>query len=353
MHLGACLMMVCATLRAAAPTTEEIEKFAKTRPELDQITWKDPARGAPLAVRILGASGDSITVEKTLATGLTLRTIPLSDLAGISFKLTTAELLLHREAKISSIPSLRVLWSSRRATLRLTGSNAAVTGLVLARSLRLSGEPEALDEAGKILVQIRNQDPSKINVEHATAEDLTLRFILSQKSGNLTESDRLAWEITEGPENVDGMLLATAFLGERHFSDLKSTEREHPRWMDEDDILPLRQRLYHLTLDFFLYPSLFHGTSQAEASLGLQRAAQVHQYTGANALMKSTLDDLAALYPESTATHETAAQLARLTDREATGKLNEPEPAAKAEIPTNTTPTAPPPPPRRYNIFGE
>lgn len=336
-----CAALTCHALTAAPATPEQIQRFTQSRPELDEITWKDPARGAPVAVRIIQSNNQTVTIEKTLATGLTVRNIPLSDLSGISFKFTPAEASLHRKPKITSIPALRLLWQLRQSTLRLTGSNAGESGLLLAQSLRLGAEDTTLREALKIVAQIRSHETSKPRLERVLAEQLTLEFLLSQKSSNVTESDRLAWEITAGPENPEGMLLATAFLGERHFADLKATEEEHPRWMDDEEIRPLRQRLYQLTLDFFLYPSLFLGTREDEAAHGLKRAADVYQFTGSTELMQATLADLAALYPESPAAQE--------ADAKPVQSESQPPP----ETPVETPPTTPPPPPERYNIFDE
>jgi len=341
-----CAAITCHALSATPATPEEIQKFAQSRPELDVITWKDPARGEPITVRTIQADQQSVTVEKSLATGLTVRKVPLSDLSGITFKFTPAEASLHRKPQMASIPALRLLWQTRQSTLRLNGSNAGESGLLLAQSLRLSGEDEALQEALKILALIRSQETSEPRIERAQAEQLTIEFLVSQKNATVAETDRLAWEITAGPENPDGMLLATAFLGERHFADLKATEEEHPRWMDDDEVRPVRQRLYHLTLDFFLYPSLFLGTREAEAAQGLKRAAEVHQFAGSTEMMQATLTDLAALYPESQPAKDVAALLAQPT----------PPPVVETAPPTDpvkTTPTTPPPPPERYNIFDE
>ncbi len=341
-----CAAITCHAISAKPATPEEVQKFAQSRPELDEITWKDTSRGGPLAVRIIQSDAQAVTVEKTLATGLTSRKVPLSDLSGISFKFTPVEALLHRKPQIESIPALRLLWQTRQSTIRLTGSNAGESGLLLAQSLRLSGEEDALQEALKVLALIRSQEQSELRIERAQAEQLTIEFLVSQKQATVVESDRLAWEITAGPENPEGMLLATAFLGERHFADLKATETEHPRWMDDDEVRPVRQRLYHLTLDFFLYPSLFHGTREAEAAQGLKRAADVYQFTGSPEMMQATLTDLAALYPESQAAKDAAALLAQTTTPPVV------ETASPAD-PLETTPTTPPPPPERYNIFDE
>jgi hypothetical protein len=345
-----------ALITMAAPTQEQMRALVGNRPELDEIRWKDPARGAPLKVRIIQSTAQAITVEKTLPAGLVVRVIPLGDLGGVSFTFTSRESELHRQPSAAAAAPLRVYWETRQATLRLPGSNAGETGLALARSLRLAGDSAALDEAGKILDQIRSQDPGTNRVDRAKAEQTTLDFIRSVQRGKPAETDTLAWAITEEPDNADAMLLATAFLAERHFAELRATDEAHPRWVDDDEVRPLRERLYHLSLDFSLYPSLFLGTRVEEASAGLKVAAAVHQFTGANLLAKNTLEDLAVLYPDSEAAKETAPLLASLKALDAAGKLS-PDPVGTDEEVSDEsaeiTPTGPPPPPKHYNIFGD
>lgn len=355
--LSACFTFAGSSL-SAAPTPEQIQAFVKARPELDEIRWKDAARGAPLKVRITQATGQSLTVEKTLATGMTTRSIPFSDLAGVSFFFTPRDVALHREAAVASIPPLRVYWETRSATMRLPGSSAADTGLILAKSLRLAGDAASLSEATKILDQIRGQDSMRHRVDLASSEQMTIDFILSQQRGKLEETDKLAWEITEQATHNDATLLATAFLADRHFAQLKSIEEANPRWVEDDEVRPLRERLYHLSLDFALYPSLFMGTRKTEASSGLKRVAEIYEFTGSKALAMKALDDLAALYPDTPAALETAPLLARYKALEASGKLavKTSEESSEEETESTTGEVAdpgPPPPPKRYNIFGD
>jgi len=352
------LIILAASHLAAAPTPEQVQSFVKNRPELDEISWKDFSRGAPLKVRIVQAAGQTLTVEKALPAGLTTRSIPFSDLADVSFTFTPRELALHQKPAIASIPPLRVYWETRSATLRFAGSNAADTGLVLAKSLRLAGDAASLAEAGKILDQIRGQDPMKYRVELASSEQTATDFILSQQRGKIEATDKLAWEITEQALHNDATLLATAFLADRHFDQLKVTEEANPRWIEDDEVRPIRERLYNLSLDFALYPSLFMGTRQAEASEGLRRVAEVYEFTGANLLAKNTLEDLAALYPGTPAATETAPLLARYKTLEASGKLAAKSSGETSKEETGTpseeaTDPGPPPPPKRYNIFGD
>jgi hypothetical protein len=343
---------------SASPTPEQIQAFVRSRPELDEIRWKDASRGAPLKVRIVQATAQAITVEKTLPAGMATRAIPFSDLAGISFSFTPGELALHRQPALASIPPLRVYWETRSATLKLAGSSVGDTGLVLAKSLRLAGDAASLAEAAGILDQIRSQDPMKRRVELAGSEQMTIDFILSKQRGKIEETDKLAWEITEQATHNDAALLATAFLADRHFDQLKATEEANPRWMEDDEVRPLRERLYNLSLDFALYPSLFMGTRRNEASAGLRRVAQVYEFTGAKALELKALEDLAALYPDTPAAVESAPLLARYKTLQAAGKLaaGSSEEASGEEAGTASDEAAdpgPPPPPKRYNIFGD
>lgn len=340
------------------PTAEQMQAILKGRAEMDEIRWKDPARGAPLKVRITSSNAQSIVVEKTLPAGLTVRTIPLAELAGIGFTFTPREAALHQRAAVASIPALKILWENRQATMRLPGSNVAETGIVLAKSLRLSGDAAALDEAEKILDQVRGTDLLEARKEAARAERATLDFVRLLKHGKLAETDAAAWKITGEPDNPDAMLLATAFLADRHFNELKSIEDRHPRWMEDEEVRPLRERLYHLALDFSLYPSLFIGTRQAEAAAGLQKVAEIHRFTHEKLLEKAALEDLAALYPDSDPAKETAPLLEQLKKAEAAGALDKLTAETKpeddeAETEDSPTPAAAPPPPKRYNLFGD
>jgi hypothetical protein len=345
----------------AAPTADQMRALVRSRPELDEIRWRDPAR-APLKVRILQADPRALTVEKTLPAGLTVRTVPFSELSGVSFTFTKLEQSLHDPPAAASVPPLRVYWELRKASLSLPGSNAAETGLALARSLRLAADPSGLDEASAILEQIRNQELLPHRVDLAKAEQTSIDFIHSSLRDKPEETEKLAWEITENPQNVDAMLLATAFLAQRHFNELKTLESLHPRWIEDDDVRPVRERVYHLSLDFALYPSLFAGNRVAEASSGLKLASEIYQFTGLQVLCKNTLEDLAALYPDSPAAAETASELARLRQLDAAGELS-PIFKKKSEDETSDGPSpeeagevkliGPPPPPKRYNIFGD
>ena len=364
MLLGAVLVLPGAAqdVTAPAPTAEQMRAFLTKRPEQDMIHWQDPARGDSLAVRILKVTDTEVSVQKTLQTGLITRAVPRDELSGVSFARTPLEQQLNHNPSADAVDALRVLWDARSATLGMETSNVADVGIALAKSLRMTGETPVFDEAMELLQRVLESDSTGQRKTTVEMELQTLGLVRALIAGPPEETDRVAWEITETDGNSEAMLLATAWLADRHFEDLKQLEDEHPRWDIDDEVRPLRSRLYHLSLDFAIYPSLFHGTHVEEASTGLRKVWNVHQYTQSPELALQTLEDLAALYPESQAAKDTADELARMQARHAAGKLleeaaaekpaDDPEEAAAVDEGQPGLP-ATPPKPKRYNLFDD
>jgi hypothetical protein len=343
------------------PTAEQMRIFLAKRPETDEIRWKDPARGV-LQVRVLEVGDKGVSLQKTLPSGLVARIVPLADLAGVSFALTPVEQRLMRHPVAAAAPALRVLWKARLGTLGMESSNVADVGIALAKALRMSREAGALEEAASVLDLMLGKEPSDHRKAVVSVELQTLEMARALVAGPPEETDKVAWKMTEVDDNPEAMLMATAWLADRHFADLKRLEEEHPRWDEDDEVRPVRLRLYNLSLDFALYPSLFHGAYSDEASTGLKKAWEVHQFTQSPQLALQVLEDLAALYPESQAARDTAAELARIRAREAAGKLAEEEMPEEGEASQETETGEEeeqqglpkiPPPPKRYNLFDD
>jgi hypothetical protein len=342
------------------PNSEQMRVYLTKRPEKDEIRWKDPARGI-LQVRIMGVSEKGVDVQKNLPSGLISRIVPLTDLAGVAFSHTPLEQRLVRSPAASAVPALQVLWKARAATLGMEGSNVADIGIALAKALRISHDAAAIEEAAAILDLILGKETADHRKSAVHMELQTLEMARALVVGPPEETDRVAWKITELDGNSEAMLMATAWLADRHFSDLKTLENDHPRWLEDDEVRPLRIRLYNLALDFALYPSLFHGSHVNEASSGLKKAWEVHHFTGSPQLALYVLEDLAALYPDSQAAKDTAEELARIKAREAAGKLEHEEVPEEGEASTETEAgddeqaelPKTPPPPKRYNLFDD
>lgn len=332
--------------------------FLRQRPELDMVHWKDPARGNSLEVRVLEFTDSGVRVQKTLAAGLTNRVLPLSEISDISFARTSIEHRLIHQPTRESADALRVLWEQRIPTLSMDGSHAPEVGLALAKALRMGGQAGDFAEAETLLDTLAGSNLNDARKTAVANERQTLKLAQSIQAGEPGTTDAAAWETIEADPGADAMLMATAWLADRHFEDLKALEKEHPRWDLDDEVRPTRSRLYHLALDFALYPSLFHGTRHEESAAGLAKAAQVHLHTNAPELALQSLEDLAALYPESQAAIDAAGELTRLRTRiESQEPPNPPEPETteetNADVPETQHPTPPatPPQPKRYSIF--
>ena len=81
------------------------------------------------------------------------------------------------------------------------------------------------------------------------------------------------------------------------FESLKQLQTENPKWEEDDTVRPDRNRLYHRTVDQFLWPYLFHGTREESAARGLIAAAEVYQLGGDDAAARACLEDVIQLYP--------------------------------------------------------
>ena len=337
------------------PTADAMRGQLAKRPERDGIHWKDPARGKAVQVRIVEMDDKAVRVQKTLPTGIVDRRIPWADLSGVTFALTPLERRLLDETSAEAVPALRVLWDARKAALRIEGSGVGEIGLALAMALRMSREPQALDEAQALLNHLSATEVTEHKKQAVKDQLRLLEMTRALVLGPPEETDRVAWMVTGEGGNAEVMLLATAWLADRHFADLKRLEEEHPRWEEDEEVRPLRMRLYHLSLDFALYPGLFHGSQREASAHGLKKAWEVHRHTGNNVLALQTLEDLAALYPDTQAAKETANELvgARARVASATEQKSSQEPAESAETSDEQVLPKIPPPPKRYNLFDD
>ncbi|MEQ1840285.1 MAG: hypothetical protein ABL994_07750 [Verrucomicrobiales bacterium] len=275
------------------------------------------------------------------------RVLPYDQIGGVKFGMSMGERQIIAEARPASIPDLRVFWAARRLTLKLPGSNVGDFGLALARALR---ETKVYDEALSIASEIAEQDNEESRRARARKESDTLAFIQVMQTEKAEEVQKRAWALIEAADesNPDLMLLITGYLMTQEFETLKAIELENPRWIEDDEVRPERDRRYHRALDLALYPSLFHPLRATEAAEGLWQAAQVYRHTQDVERETGALKDLVALYVDSPRSEEARQRLVPLLASLETGAAEaKPEEKPKEDKP----PPGPPPPPKRYNLF--
>lgn len=329
---------------ALAQTADEATRALIQRSELDEIRWSDPNKGPAFRAGIVRALPGGLEMRR----GAVKRVLPYDQIGSIKFGLTMGERQLIAEAKAETIPALRVFWEARHPTIKLAGSNAGDFGLALARALR---ETKAYAKAQAIAKEIAYGDHDPARRARALAETETLAFIQVMATAKPKEVEKRAWAITEMAEetNADLMLLVTGFLMKKEFTALKQVEADNPRWMEDDEVKPIRERHYHRALDLALYPSLFHPRRRAESADGLWQAAQIYLHTHDSARVVAVLEDLLNLYADS---HHTAKAKELLIPLKASLESDKPLAKAKpANEPKDSEPMGPPPPPKRYHLF--
>ena len=298
--MNSLLLCVLLVATASGPTAEQAAQALAQRGDLDEIRWLDPARGAAFRAGIVCARPEGLEVQR----GAAKRILAYDQVGGVKFGLTMGERQLIAEAKPESIPALRVFWEARRLTLKIPGSNVGDFGLALARAMR---QREAYPEALAIVREIATSDHDPVRKARAKQESDTLDFIEFLRTGSPGEAEKRAWSLIEAADesNPDLMLLLTGYLMHKEFEALQAIEEDNPKWMEDEEVRPNRDRHYHRSLDLALYPSLFHPLRTTEAAEGLWQAAQVYHHAREPEREAAALEDLLALYVGS-ARHEEA-----------------------------------------------
>lgn len=350
------LALLAALQSVRAQTAEQAEAALQRRAELDEVRWADPARGPAIKTAILRATDAGLEVRKTTGATVLTRVLPYEGIGGVKFSLSRGERQLIADARPESVPALRVFWEARRRTLKLQGSNAGELGLALARALRTSTAVGAEAEALAIAKEIAAEEADPLRRARGAAEAQTASLQQALRQATPEEAEKQAREVVEKSDdgNADLMLLATGFLMKREFEALKQVEAENPRWVEDEEIKPERERHYHLALDFALYPSVFQPLRATESAEGLWQACLVYQYTRDQPRLENALEDLLALYPGSPRQSEAQALLASLKAAAPKAAASTaPAPEKPAGQPEPAPPPPPPPAPKKYNLFDD
>lgn len=279
---------LAACLAAAAPLAAQ-----------DVLHLKD---GTTVRCRIVAITDNILTYETSLDLGGGRRasarpTIPTPTVAYIEFAPLPGEAELMASPATADPGALGRLWDEASKHLHRPRSDAGRLGLAYAE--RLLSLPEAFrrEFALAIYDRLLERDWNPANRQAARKGRLRALIRLGQLDRAADEARRLAAE-TDDPEML---IEARHALAEADFAALKALEADHPRWQEDDEVRPERERLYHAAVDGFLWPFLFHGTLEPLAARGLAAAAEVHRFAGNPEEAAACLGDLAALYPGSPA----------------------------------------------------
>jgi len=115
-------------------------------------------------------------------------------------------------------------------------------------------------------------------------------------TGRAGEAVREAEEIASATEDPAVLIEAKHILAEAAGASLKKLLEDNPRWEEDLNVIPERNRLYHEAVDLFLYPALFEGSQADAAARGLWGAVGIYQLAGESANALECARDITILY---------------------------------------------------------
>jgi hypothetical protein len=263
----------------------------------DVLTLKN---GRTADCRILSLAPDTV---KILWQEKEERNIPMADIAHIDFApLAGEEAALAKAAGEGISEPLMEYWVKKIPRLAVPRSNAGEIGLVYAELLSRRGTPDRLSRALTVYQQIEASDWSTERRGRARAG--RLRLMLRQ--GRADEVKPEALKLLTDSDDARVLIEVQHVLAEAAAVKLRALLKDHPRWEQEDDIRPQRDRLFHEALDAWLFPHVFHGAEEDLAARGLWAAAQFYKENGQPEPARAAAADLVQLYP--TAAEKPAAE---------------------------------------------
>lgn len=240
-----------------------------------------------------------------VAGGTARRTLPTPQVDHIEFGFAESEQAAFAARGQAPVPLLKSWWEYSLPHLHRPRSRSAAWGIAYADAI-LREEGAAGGERALAIYD-------RVIARAWSAEDVSLAR--QGRLRSLMANQKLDLAIAEAKqfasETDDPALLIEVehLLAVADFEELRALEEEHPRWVDDDEVRPRREELYHRTLDRFLRPHLFHATLEKAAARGLFAAADLFLFAGEEDEARARWADLAALYPATPEAVEAAKRL--------------------------------------------
>lgn len=251
--------------------------------------------GGSIMGRVISADPVSFKLEVILTEGQPTAqiTFPRSEVDRIVF--ATDERLENflKNATDASFGELVRIWRERESLLSVSNSNTGSIGLVLGELLLKSPSRTQREIAIGFFQRVEQED---WNPERkAAAKQGRLRAMLAL--GQAAEAVKEAQELANTSEDPEVLIEAKFILAEANFQSFRKLLEDNPRWEEDIHVRPERNRLYHETLELYLFPYLFHGSCQSQSARGLWRVVELYQLTGEKTAAAEVAKDLTLLYP--------------------------------------------------------
>ncbi len=229
------------------------------------------------------------------------RLIPLADIDYVELAPLPGESeALAQAVREGRSEPLMTFWVKRLPWLNRPRTNGGEIGLTYAELLTRVATTDRMERALKIYEQISAADWSAERRGRAQAGKL--RVMLRQ--GRTAEVLPLAESLLKESGDPRVLIELRHVMAEAAAASLAQLEKDHPRWHEEDDLVPRHTQLLHDAFDGYLYPHLFHGAEEDLAARGLWAAAQLSAAQNLTTQAADWSTDLIHLYanqPEAAA----------------------------------------------------
>lgn len=239
-----------------------------------------------------------------VAGGTARRTLPTAQVDHIEFGFAEGEQAAFAARGQAPVAILKSWWEYSLPQLHRPRSRTAAWGVAFAdailREEGSSGGERALAIYDRVIARAWSEEDVSL------ARQGRLRSLMANQQLELAIAE--AKQFADETDDPALLIEVEHLLAVADFEKLRSLEAEHPRWVD-DEVRPLREELYHRTLDRFLRPHLFHATLEKAAARGLFAAADLFLFAGEEEEARARWSDLVALYPSAPEAVEAAARL--------------------------------------------
>ncbi len=240
--------------------------------------------------------------------GQVKRSYSLRQIEFISFGRTKEELQLFKEGKSADREKLQKLWDRKVAYLDQARSEVGKIGLLYAEVLLQQGSVYHYQRAMDLYDLIEKKSWADADRREARLGRIRAWLAL----GQLDQAAQVAKAVIAGAEGEPTLVAAHLLLGEIGFRQLKLMQEQHPKWEQDEELRPLRDHLYHETLDHHLNAYLFHGTGEDPAAEGLMAAADLYGFVGDFRRRQELLEDVVQIYSRTPVAARAMKQLEKL-----------------------------------------
>lgn len=222
-------------------------------------------------------------------------TIPRENVERVEFAADPEREAFLLSAEVADLMLAARYWGVGERFLDLPRSPAARVGLRYAGLLLESGNPATRERALSLYEEIEKRAWSP--EDRAEARRGRLRGLIA--TGRAAEAVAEAEELALTSEDPAVLIEAKYILATAASTQLRELEEANPRWEEDRFIRPERARLYHESLDLFLYPVLFHGSVIDPSARGLWAVTEIYRDGGELLAAAETARDVLALYPDT------------------------------------------------------